>query len=328
MEPENRAGGRDTFIYDSNHRDTLLGGLWIAEGTTNANLYCMVEIICNFTDTFDLRDNNEQLVIRDEKPLQPGNYFIVTNVRKQVLRPVATTGFAMRDITPSAALSYHGHCSLQTGSITLTEEAPLFRGLSLESGARIVSFRDAVRERDRRCVITRVPVYEPAFSGWKMFEVAHIFPLAYEDHWNQSNYSRWITVPPANESDGFIHSVQNGMLLTRDLHALFDGYDVSINPDDNYKIVCFARETTWYNIAGRHLDQTFLDNPLRPADQLLRWHYRQAVLVNVKGLGEPCVEMDFPLGLDVMAEIMDDPKPVERMEFELFSRFNAKRSRA
>jgi len=37
----------------------------------------MVEIICVFTDTFDLRDNNEQLVKRDEKPLQPGNYFIV-----------------------------------------------------------------------------------------------------------------------------------------------------------------------------------------------------------------------------------------------------------
>ena len=79
MQPANRAGGRDTFIYDSNHRDTLLGGLWVAEGITNANLYCMVDIICIFTDTFYLRNNNEQLVERDEKPLQPGNYFIVSN---------------------------------------------------------------------------------------------------------------------------------------------------------------------------------------------------------------------------------------------------------
>jgi len=81
MPPDNRAEGRDTFIYDSNHRDTLLGGLWIAEGITNANLYYMVEIICVFTDTFELRDNNEQLVKRDEKPLQPGNYFVVSNGR-------------------------------------------------------------------------------------------------------------------------------------------------------------------------------------------------------------------------------------------------------
>ena len=144
---------------------------------------------------------------------------------------MAASGFAICDIILSAKLSYHGLYSLSKGSITLTEEAPLLRGLSLESGARVVSFRNAVRERDRRCVITGRPVLEPGLGRWICFEVAHIFPLAYEDHWNESNYSRWITVPPANEWDGSIHSVQNGMLLTRDMHALFDGYDVSINPD-------------------------------------------------------------------------------------------------
>ena len=73
MQPANRAG-RDTFIYDSSHRDALLGGLWITEGIANAILYSRVDIICIFTDTFDIHDNNEQLVERDEKPLQPGNY--------------------------------------------------------------------------------------------------------------------------------------------------------------------------------------------------------------------------------------------------------------
>ena len=139
--------------------------------------------------------------------------------------------YPVGDIILSATLSYQGLYSLQTGSITLTEEAPLLRGLSLESGTRIVSFRDAVRERDRRCVITGRRVLEPGLGRWICFEVAHIFPLAYEDHWNKSNYNRWITVPPTNESDGSIHSVQNGMLLSRDMHALFDGYEVSINPD-------------------------------------------------------------------------------------------------
>ena len=127
--------------------------------------------------------------------------------------------------------SYHGLYSLQTGSITLTEEAPLLRALSLHSGTRIKSFRDAVRERDRRCVITGLTVHRPDFGRWSFFEVAHIFPLAYEDLWNKSNYSNWTTVPPANESDGSIHSVQNGMLLIRNIHPLFDAYDVSINPD-------------------------------------------------------------------------------------------------
>jgi len=87
--------------------------------------------------------------------------------------------------------------------------------------------------------------------------------------------------------------------------------------------VCFTSDLAWYDIAGRHLDQTFTDNPLRPPDELLRWHFRQAVLVNLKGAGEPSFETDFPASSDVMGEIMRGPKAGERMEFELFSRFNA-----
>jgi len=137
----------------------------------------------------------------------------------------------MCDIVLEATLSYHGHYSLQTGSITLTEEAPLLRALSLDSGSCIKSFRDAVRERDHRCVITGKTVLRPDLGRWHFFEAAHIFPLAYEDQWNKSNYSDWITVPPASESDGSIHSVQNGVLLSRNIHALFDDYDVTVNPD-------------------------------------------------------------------------------------------------
>jgi len=72
--------------------------------------------------------------------------------------------------------------------------------------------------------------------------------------------------------------------------------------------MCFARETTWYNIAGHHLDQNFLENQLRPADELLRWHFRQAVLANAKGLGGPHLENDFPPGSDIMTEIMSGSK--------------------
>jgi len=52
------------------------------------------------------------------------------------------------------------------------------------------------------------------------------------------------------------------------------------------------------------------------------------VLVNVKGLGGPYLEHDFPSGSDIMTEIMDGPRAEERMEFELFSRFNAMGLRA
>ncbi|KAG0129281.1 HNH endonuclease-domain-containing protein [Tuber indicum] len=292
MQPIDRSPWRNTYIYASDNRSTVLGGLWAAEGVTNANLYSMLQVFCFFTDTFDLLNSSDQLVERDGQQLQPGNYYIVT-----------------------------------AGSITVTDEAALPRATLLPSGTRVASFIDAVRQRDRRCVITGRPARLAHLGSWDTFEATHIFPLAYEEYWNDCKYSHWITIPPANEPDGSINSVQNGVLLGRDIHSLFDSYKFTINPDDSYKIVCFAPDTLDYNIAGRHLDQTFLNNPLRPVDQVLRWHFRQAVLVNMKGAGEACFETDFPPGSDMIGEIMRGAKPAERMEFELFSRFNAMENR-
>jgi len=282
MPSADRSEWRNTFIYASNNRDTVLGGLWATPGITNRNLYAMLDIFCLFSNPFELHDEDGRLVEMDEAQLQPGNYYIVTQ-----------------------------------GDVILTDEAPLLRTISLQSGTRVAAFRDEVRARDGRCLFTG-----HRSGRWIGLEAAHIFPLAYEGYWKDHNYGRWITVPPTNPSHGSINSVQNGILLDSSMHHYFDFYDLTINPDDNYKIVSFAEESAQYNIAGQ-LNQSFLDNPLRPVDQLLRWHFRQAVLTNVKGAGEPCFEHDFPPGTDMMGEIMSGPKAGERMEFELFSRFNA-----
>lgn len=74
------------------------------------------------------------------------------------------------------------------------------------------------------------------------------------------------------------------------------------------------------NLIGQSLDRRLLDDPRRPPDSLLRWHFRQAVLANMRGAGEPLYEHDFPPGSDMMGEIMAGPKAAERMEFELFDR--------
>ena len=76
-------------------------------------------------------------------------------------------------------------------------------------------------------------------------------------------------------------------------------------------------------ISGKHLDQILLNDPQRPRDELLKWHFRQAVLINMRGAGEPCFEHDFPPGSDIMGSILQGPKAGERMEFELFSRMAA-----
>jgi len=53
---------------------------------------------------------------------------------------------------------------------------------------------------------------------------------------------------------------------------------------DGYKIICFTPGACDLGIAGRLLDPGFINNPLRPVDDVLRWHFRQAVLVNLRHL--------------------------------------------
>ena len=105
----------------------------------------------------------------------------------------------------------------------------MLRTISVQTGTRVQSFRDAVRSRDRRCVVSGRRVIGAEFGKWNGFQAAHIFPLAYEGHWREHNFSRWITLPPTTGDN--INSVQNGLLLTNTLHSLFDTYDFAINVD-------------------------------------------------------------------------------------------------
>ncbi len=83
---------------------------------------------------------------------------------------------------------------------------------------------------------------------------------------------------------------------------------------NGYKIVYFGFGA--HHHVGNALDNRLLYDPHRPIDQLLRWHFRQAVLS--RGTGEPLFEDDFPPGSDMMGEILAGPKAAQRMEFELF----------
>ncbi|KAH8154384.1 uncharacterized protein LAJ45_00911 [Morchella importuna] len=278
----NRSLGRDIHIYAaSDPTGPVLGGLILTNGVTNVNLYSMVDIILILSSIYHLQDARRSQLDRDDNPLQPGNYYVVTD-----------------------------------GSISINDETCLTRTISLGTGTRVASFRNAVRDRDRRCVITGEDAVNADLGSWRGFEAAHIFPLAYLHHWNANNLGSLISI---ESTDGeFINSVQNGMLLRSDIHVLFDGYEVSINPDDGYKIVCFLRDSK--GIAGKHLDERFRGDPRRPVDDLLRWHFRQAVLANVRSVGEPIFEVDFPPGSDMIGEILSGPKAGERMQYELFSR--------
>jgi hypothetical protein len=73
------------------------------------------------------------------------------------------------------------------------------------------------------------------FDVWDGFQAAHIFPIAYEGHWKDHGYDRWITIQP--DKGGTINSVQNGLLLESAVHQLFDSYSLSINPDVGFPCI-------------------------------------------------------------------------------------------
>ena len=84
------------------------------------------------------------------------------------------------------------------------------------------------------------------------------------------------------------------------------------NTQDNYKITSFVPDD--WSVDGRVLDPV-CRNPTDPhsvSDELLRWHFRQAVLANMRGAGEPVFEHDFPHGTDMLATWQKEPYGKER----------------
>lgn len=79
--PANRCFGRNVHIYDANDPNTVLGGLVLTNGVTNANFYSMVEVVFVFGSDYFLRlgDEGGIVVQRDDSPLQAGSYYICSS---------------------------------------------------------------------------------------------------------------------------------------------------------------------------------------------------------------------------------------------------------
>ena len=73
-----------------------------------------------------------------------------------------------------------------------------------------------------------------------------------------------------------------------------------------------------FDMDGRVLDPVCRD-PHRVSDGLLRWHFRQSVLANMRGAGEPIFEHDFA-GEDMIKVISKEKYGKERLEMEVAAR--------
>ncbi|KAK9240835.1 HNH endonuclease-domain-containing protein [Lipomyces kononenkoae] len=285
-----RAIGRDVHFYHVGDPVNALGGMILNSSVTERSFLSMLDIVTDASGPYWVisRSTGETLTFTDAA-LKRGHY----------------------DIRPWS----------RNDTVSLTRETCIARVLSRTITGRDDAFRQLVSERDGKCVVTGLVNTQAYRNDWTSFHAAHIIPLSSEEYFVQSGFSRCIT-NKANERDTGINSCQNGLLMQSNVHERFDKFLFSVNPDDGYKITCFDGDPL--GIDGKILDPICRDpNDERSAnDELLRWHFRQAALANMKGTGEPIFETDFPPGTDMMGEILGGPDPTKRMEAELFSRLN------
>ncbi|KAI5809503.1 HNH endonuclease-domain-containing protein [Peziza echinospora] len=288
----NRSHFRNVHFYDGSNPSILLGGLIQNGSVTEANFLQMLGIVLAAEAIRAQHRSSGHIVSVNESRLELGSYDIYCN-----------------------------------GDIRVSDELWVHRVQSFNVSGRLEdAFRTGIRNRDGRCVITGI-VNRMAPYSWSLFEAAHIFPLGAQNLWIQWNYARWVTDMDDTVGVSKINSCQNGMLLRKDIHGEFDQYLVSVNPDDGYKVIVFGIDML--GIDGKTLDFVCRDSedPHKVSDELLRWHFRQSVLGNMRGAGEPVFEHDFPPGTDMVKEIFEGPYAKERFELELSARLQGDSSR-
>ena len=109
-------------------------------------------------------------------------------------------------------------------SIQVSNERWIPRLVSHEICGRESSFRDGIRDRDRKSDISGTSIAEIHIptNNWTTFEAAHIFPAENERLWIQYNYGRGITDMDDAIESSKINSPQNGLLLMSDVQKMFD----------------------------------------------------------------------------------------------------------
>ena len=280
-----RSAGRNILIEFSSAPGEIQGGLCAPDNLEKAQFLDMLNVVFSAPGGFDARLHGSSVAL-----------------------------------TPTNEYLEHGHYTLTPclpGEMMRSSSERFFpRTRSASSTMRTTAFRDRIRSRDCRCVVTSQPCLGAKNGRWSGFETAHIFPLALENIFISQGYPQLIT-----GHDG-INSPQNGLLLRSDLHNLWDDYSISVNPHDGYKVYAFLEDGWFYHGNILHPTCRQPGDAAGVLDALLRWHFEQAALCNMRGTGEPLFEFDFPPGSDIMGEIQQGPQAEERMEAELFGRLH------
>ncbi|KAJ5616306.1 hypothetical protein N7537_001420 [Penicillium hordei] len=249
------------------------------------------------------------------------------------LRRNGTTGAALRS-SSRASVGPGGYIVLDTNgnptTVNLTTECAPRRVRTRDINSQVQgrherdrlqkSFRDSLRNRDRCCTVTgpsTLVIEDQPFQG---VDATHVFPVSMLEQWRRDGYRRYITDTRPNSEIGEsgLYSAQNGLLLRADMHAYFDAFQIGIDPDADYKIILFGKDTT--GMGGTRLRDSARSGTQRVSPDLLRWHLRMCLYNGLRANAEPVPIWEEDLEEDPMGSIFMQPDAAERMEVELFTR--------
>ncbi|KAI9375934.1 HNH endonuclease-domain-containing protein [Aspergillus egyptiacus] len=291
---------RNVHIFASN--GDYLGGAWLntPPHISNDEFYNMCEHFIRFPSNHRWRlhrlgrhNQFQAAVPRDNSAIEQGRYVVLGN-QSQPIQVTLTPERAVRRVP--------------------THQPPTSR---LRSNQR--HFRDAVFARDSRCVITGAQ--GPRHHPTRGLISAHIFPVSRRSQRVDQGFEAWITDQTPAELIGpnRLFSAQNGLMLSADIHAWFDAFDLGINPDRGYRTVVFAEDTR--NFGGIVLSSSTraCDPNVRVSDNCLRWHYHQCILTHMRGAGEPPWDL-YDDEYDDMNAMMEQEEAAELLELEFGNR--------
>ncbi|KAK9358366.1 hypothetical protein V1504DRAFT_287474 [Lipomyces starkeyi] len=78
-------------------------------------------------------------------------------------------------------------------------------------------------------------------NNWSSYHAAPIFPLSGVIRFITIGFSRWIISGEEEHGTG-MYSWQNGLLMLSHIHENFVNLNISINPDDDYRIIALRNE--------------------------------------------------------------------------------------
>ncbi|CDM34046.1 unnamed protein product [Penicillium roqueforti FM164] len=285
-------------VYNSN--GALLASLAIPTAQQDRHISPeMLYRYCSFTFVFHnpserefykLGANNTQgttaLQLNSGISVAPGNYMGL-DLRHQLIE--LTTNYAPRRVRTQ-----------DTGTQDTGTQDPDSQSQGRSEWSRLqTKFRNSLRQRDGCCAITGQNRASSFKDPFRDLDATHIFPYITDP------------LPETEIGKSRIYSAQNGLLLSADIHSLFDSIELGIDPDANYKIIVFGPVPT--GIGGTRLRDSARSGTWRMSADLLRWHLRMCLYNNLKANSEPQTVWEEDLGEDPRGEILSQPDAAERM---------------